>query len=464
MAGLEDSKLIWIASAPDTHFKPRHEGHLDEHSVFRQKKANMNEFAETTAVQQTCKDSGIDLAQEPPGHLFSLALVRPKYVYDELRELQSHEWLQHDVFQRLYGGGVAGRMFFFEVLAVHLLPQPSPIQAVGVRRTKSFFFVLEDGQAQRLAALVQVEDLPPLLQGHIRTPDFNETCARIPKPFAVLCSRGLWPSFGVADLFRPPSLFRGWSIAASPQVWEAAQYPQQRFAAEEEPRNIVDPAVSQEFLEDIRRIAAGLQQALPDQNAQPLLQTAHVIASSLQKHIFETNSAYRIGDAPRAGNEAYNIHYLINCFFLGDILKSDEKLQRTLELACRIALLSHVCEVVLKLFKDGDRPVPSKSTISRLRLKLVVSAMLLTRHWLQTLLQNRAAPGVVTHAMADSSPQDGHDYELVSLCVIPRQNLASLHVEITKLLASRSKPLREREDWLAEEREIMERVRCMMHH
>ena len=297
----------------------------------------------------------------------------------------------------------------------------------------------------------------------MQRPDFSVvTCARIPKSCAVLCSRGLWPSFGVADLFRSPSLFRGWSIAASPQIWEAARYPHQRFAAEDEPGNLVDPAASQEFLADVRGLAAALQRALPEQNIQPLLRRAHVLASSFQRHIYETNAAYRIGDAPRAGNEAYNIHYLINCFLLSDILKSDENLKRTLELACKIVLPAHMCEVVLKLFKEGDRPVPSKSTISRLRLKLDVAAMLQTRGWLQAYLQNPAAPGVVTHAMADSSPQGGHDYELVSLCVIPKENLASLHVEVMKLLASRSKSLPDREEWLAEERDIMERIRSMM--
>ena len=77
-------------------------------------------------------------------------------------------------------------------------------------------------------------------------------------------------------------------------------------------------------------------------------------------------------------------------------------------------LPNNMRDIVLKLFHEGDRPVPSKSTISRLRLKIDVAWMLLTGTWLHAALDGA---GLIVHVTVDSSPQGGHDYELLSLSV-----------------------------------------------
>ena len=72
--------------------------------------------------------------------------------------------------------------------------------------------------------------------------------------------------------------------------------------------------------------------------------------------------------------------------------------------------------------------------------------MLMTRRKIHNILQ----PGpIVTHAMVDSSLQGGHDYELVSLCMVSAaDDLPDLHVNILK----RAMTLAEREEWFEEKR------------
>ena len=64
----------------------------------------------------------------------------------------------------------------------------------------------------------------------------------------------------------------------------------------------------------------------------------------------------------------------------------------------------------------------------------------------------------MAHAMVDSSPQGGHDYELLSLCAVPKTKLASLHVDIIRLEQARSMTLEERIAWQDDERAIFLRI------
>ena len=384
-----------------------------------------------------------------------------------LKSLQEHEKLQHAVFHRLCGCNLIGCMYFFEIVHCYSLVNPMPIQAIGTRRTKSFFFTLEDGQVQRLSSALHraYEDgsVPAWLHQVLQQEsdlDFS-VCVRLPRPFALLCGRGHWSTFALGDLFQPKSLFRGWSIAAAPQIWDVASMPQPRFDSAEPP-NVMDPDVSMSLLEDLRFAAAKMDMFFPaaDPGCRAALQRMHTVATSLQGHVYETCTAFRVGEAPRVGNEAYGVYYLINCFLLCDMLKSDADLRATLQLACKIVLPKHVCDAVLKLFQEEDRPVPSKSTISRLRLRVDVSFMLMTRDWLRAQLQ---LGGVVVHAMVDSSPQGGHDYELLSLSITPKSKLRSLHVDMLRLEHARGKSLQERDDWFDEEQAIMSRIRDAIH-
>ena len=166
-----------------------------------------------------CSQHGVRLTDYPPAHILGIAVVQPAFVYDELQVLQPHERLQHQVYQTLMGSSVSNKMYVFKILNCLQLPTPTPIQALGLRKPRSFF--LEEGQQERLARLIGPrEEQPARLQAQpVPVP---------PLPFAVMCSLSHWPSFAAADLFRH-GLFRGWSSAATPQIWDADEFPQPRF-------------------------------------------------------------------------------------------------------------------------------------------------------------------------------------------------------------------------------------------
>ena len=388
---------MWIASAPDTRFRLRKLPHEDDGFVFRQRKANLNEYAEISAVLTLCNDFGIDLAKAAPAHILAIALLEPMFVYDELQQLAQHEQLQHQVFHSLCGSMLGGRLTFFRVKEVLLLPCQTPIQAIGVRRTKSFFFRLEDGQSDRLLEVLKNSAsnlLPEWLSARV---DEAGYAVRLPKAFAILCAHGHWKSFAVADMSRD-TMFRGWTVAAVPDLWDRACFPQLRDGIDTlaEVRNVVEPAIAFDCAEDLRHVTSVLEHAidaLPAAEAADVLARLHSVTRSLQHHVFETRAAFRVGLQARVGNESYNIFYLLNCFMLSNLLHSDAALQEALVLACKVALPRHMSEAVLKLLNEEDRPVPSKSTISRFRLKLDVAWMLLTRERIGALLSARGFGG-----------------------------------------------------------------------
>ena len=75
-------------------------------------------------------------------------------------------------------------------------------------------------------------------------------------------------------------------------------------------------------------------------------------------------------------------------------------------------------------------PLPSQSTLSRLRGRIDVAYMLVTRILIKTWLEGR---GLVMYPVVDSSPQGGRDYELMVLYFTRRAVLARLHHRIRDL-------------------------------
>ena len=82
------------------------------------------------------------------------------------------------------------------------------------------------------------------------------------------------------------------------------------------------------------------------------------------------------------------------------------------------------------MISNRSIPLPSQSTLCRLRGRIDVAYMLVTRILIKTCLEGR---GLVMYPVVDSSPQGGRDYELMVLYITRRAVLARLHHRIQDL-------------------------------
>lgn len=458
---MDNSQVVWIASCPDTSFRERRTVR-DTQKVFKERLCNLNRSAQTKAILEECERQQLGIDDLPSDHVLGVAFVKPTYLFDALQELAPEEKLQLDVFQRLHPAdcGLHSSLCFFQAVEIAELPASMAVQRVGTRKPRNFFSLLQEGQLERLLEILQGAGRPLpgwLTQGMAQ--NLASFIVLLPKPIALLLVRGSWSKFCVCDM--SSSLFKGWGSGACPAVWRRDQFPDARLpppAVE----NIVEPHTASKFTDQLQHIFRCFIEggAADEEASENLLNEMHVIAASLRRHSAAMQAAYGSEVAVlRAGQNTYNVSYLLHCFLLGDLLKADASLEDAVRHSCHIVLPTHIKDVVLGMLDDKKRPLPSPATISRLRLKVDVAWMMTVRKKIADMMRE----GIVVNCMADSSPQGGHDYELVHLTVLHRPDLAQLHVDILALERRATLDLEERLETIAEELELMQRIEKCCH-
>lgn len=142
-----------------------------------------------------------------------------------------------------------------------------------------------------------------------------------------------------------------------------------------------------------------------------LLGNLHHVVSVLQHHkdefdnfLFESTAS---GDMGRPATRAYNITFLINCFWATGLLRHDNDLREALVLGASISLpprLAAICRRYLELGGETQMQLPSKTTMSRMRGRIDVAWMMMTRDTLRDLLRSS---GFAIYVQVDASPQGG---------------------------------------------------------
>ena len=456
------SRLVWIASSPATFFRVR-DCSVDSGAVFKLRKCNLNLAARTSAILAECRKVGIvDLDAEPTDHILAAGLVKPLFVFDALRNLTEAERMQKEFFQQLHHAddSLHGVLTFFEVCECVRLQAPMPVQRVGTRKARSFFAPMQEGQLDRLLSSLDESQVlqPPWLQSAVKQ-NCAHTMVQLPLPISLLVASGEWRRFCLCDM--GGSLYKGWVLGACPLLWSEGELPVLRMP-KAEVANVVHADTAARFVEDLQQIYEKACDMIGSDLGPEAAQRMLVIAASLQHHVAGMRVAYRNDAAVLSeGKETYNVYYLLHCFLLCDLLKADSSLAEAVRQACHIALPKHVKDVVLQLLDDGQRPVPSPATVSRLRLKVDVAWMLLQRRDFQQALSDGS--GMVAHCMVDSSPQGGHDYELLHVTLVGKGVLAELHVEICKLERMKRLSMAERVNFMHEERRIMMKIYESIH-
>ena len=457
------ARVVWVTSAPDTNFRVRDED-LDVGAAFKLRRCNLNKAAQTAPVVAACERAGIhNLAEVAVDSILGVALIEPSFVFDPLQSLTDSERMQKDFFQGLYhaanagedlNGALNGALTFFKVCSFVKLGREMPVQRVGSRQSRAFFSRMQEGQLDRLLDSLAADRIfqPQWLQEALKQ-NRAQAMIHLPLPFSVLVAVGEWRSFCACDM--RGSLYKGWTLGACPLVWEDGQLPVLRMP-ELEVENIMHVETAAKFAQDLQAIYATMCELIGSDLGPDAARKMHAIAASLQNHVSGMRTAYR-NDAEllSAGRESYNAYYLLHCFLLCDLLRADSSLEEAVRHACRIALPLHVQDAVLLMLDEGQRPTPSPATVSRLRLKVDVAWMLLLRRKMEDFLRN----GLVVHCMVDSSPQGGHDYELLHLTFVAKQDLAQLHADICSLEHFQELSIVDRLDNMENERVIMDRVR-----
>ena len=451
-----DQRILWIASAPDTAFKLRDKG-KDTGKVFQDRLCNLNHAALTPDIAVELEQNGFTLQDISPDHILGVCLAEPDFAYDALCNLSPAQGMQRDFFRSLHTPDCSlhGLLVFF--LIKHCLPFPGnmPVQRVGLRKCRNFFAPMQEGQLERLLVAfgeAQV-DVPQWLHDGTQH-GAVQFIVHLPSPIAKLCAIQAWSQFSVCDMRH--SIFKGWGVGASPTIWTHEQYPAARFPAPAI-ENIIQPETASLFSEQLRRIFNGVRDEVARDHGEQMVERMHVIAASMEQHVGGMHATYGSEAAVlRAGQDTYNVFYLLHCFLLCNLLRSDKSLEEAVRHACMIVLPRHVKDVVVKMLEDKRRPMPSASTVSRLRLKVDVAWMLMVRKELAEKME----AGIVVHCMADSSPQGGHDYELMHVTMVHRPVLPQLHVDILALERRAQLSNQDRLETLGDEIELMDRIRA----
>ena len=160
------TRVVWIATAPDTRFKLR-EKVKDTGKVFQKRLCNINQAANTLEILQECENNRLQVVEMLADQIVGVALVEPAFIFDALQELRKEEKLQRDLFQTLHSPDVSlhGMLASFHIKELLVLPEVMPVQRVGSRSSTNFFSSMQEGQLDRLMALLEEAniDVPPWL-------------------------------------------------------------------------------------------------------------------------------------------------------------------------------------------------------------------------------------------------------------------------------------------------------------
>ena len=442
--------LCWLGSLPSTGLTLPNPYSSSTRDV---KRLHLNHEAADLKEIRAHLDGQPEMTEQGD-QVMALVEIEAGQAYSPIGKLDS-ECLhcQYKYWRQMAGGTIDGHCFFLTILSVVALTSPQPKQNVRRSKFRTFFVSLEDGESERLmACLLEQRVLPDRMSG-LSLEDAPDIMLRLPTPFARLASKAIWPSVAVIDFQDYHNLARwsvGWTRPRALQlVALRGQFEPPMFNPisrdELETKNIfeVETVATLGFL--LRDAATSL---IPLVHHNPpemkrALSYIHYVSSTLQNHedeqscfLYERTSLKSDGTLSTCGvQKAFNISFLINCFWASGLMKSDSNMMELLGHCVRICLpvrLANFCHKLLSGDEVEERKLllPSASTMSRVRGRLDVAFMLLFQDWLYEALLYTSLHLLV---QVDASPQGGRDYEVIVLNIIKDCELLLLFEWIQEL-------------------------------
>lgn len=143
------------------------------------RKLNMTVEADSPVVRVALRQTGFEVERAEQAQLLGVVSVRVLARYDYMRRLSDSEREQVDVGEAVVDKTLSNQAFVFEMCDALPLDDPPPLQQYSDRNFRGLTVTLEQGQAERELARV---DLPAWL--HDREPP--QVALRMPVQHAVL--------------------------------------------------------------------------------------------------------------------------------------------------------------------------------------------------------------------------------------------------------------------------------------
>jgi hypothetical protein len=366
-------------------------------------------------------------------------------------------------------------MYFFEVADVVALQTQVALAQLHGTVHQSFCSDLDEVTLTSVTRALDEtlaaagDDVRHRFQDVAPKPDF----IRLPTPFAVLCLKGHWDSFCVCEMGGRQGARGGWHVGRFhtlggqrvPRFGEAAAAPapaeaqgqaggaghngnaQAQAALAPAPRafaspqwsadaeqaaqvaefNFYEPEVGDAFCNEVQVAAARLHELDPQRSLADLF----LYMSAFVGFVDELRGFLATQAAGKTRSRAYNVTYLVRCFFLCDALSNAGDLKEVLYNAARVLLPLKAATVLQKSLDSRQAPIPSASTISRLRGRVDIAWAMIWRRRVGEWLQQPVGP--VVYPATDASPQGGRDYQILVLDIIGGSDLAELHRDAVRL-------------------------------
>lgn len=368
------------------------------------------------------------VVEEPSsiGYVVGLVRVQVASRVHRLLRLTASEQEQLNLYQDIFSRNMlGGDAFIVRVLSAATVEPPVRLQHCGTNRLKGFLINLEHGQPETLLRDMVANRMLPAWM-----PDAPPGGAiRVPDPYAVLASSGVWnslilPSFHNSRSSRGevhalqwakigiqprevPALFARCELMSDECVPLTAEVATQAADFLREQATSMDD--STEFFTETFMAIAQCISAL-DTFADELRPVSFVKAVS--KSCLQRN--YRT---------EYKVAYLIHAFLHADILRDSSGLQAAVRLAFLQHLPGHLRGTVVESLDkamEQSSVVVSKAQLSRWRCLVDVAEMLCMRHEND---KARLEGGMVRALMADASTQHGREFQHVVVQQVPRSRL-----------------------------------------
>lgn len=377
-----------------------------------------------------------------PNMIYGLARIEYAHPYDLMHVNTPAEREQCKFWKNIVGGdALAGRLFFWKVLAATFLDTAMPIMQCVNRRLRGFVVPLEPGQAPRL-----VSGLPGGAQQWCATDAGPPGLAfRLPPQFAMCVCGGQWRSIVL------PHVPRDWS--AEGRGGSATLVVDWRALGMVEPMPVAPPIevadddaqldcdIALQVADSLRLHAQGVDRGSAEGQEEylQLYRLVHVVEAVYQQMdpffiasmCKDLRSKSSLLAQPSGGHQRlrYNVVFLVRALLMADLLRNASALGDAILHGLRLLVPPVLARGLAAAIKSPKEFAPHAGTISRWRLLLDGAYMLHMRRKNHDGQQKQ-----FRYLMADSSVQHGRDFEVVFTMTI-REDAAVRALHASNALA-----------------------------